>query len=140
MLSVRLACIKHAASVHPEPGSNSPQKNFSHTLVCLRSSFFLSGTTRLCLTFASYHSSVVKVLFLPNPLDFLISSTSLANKNADAISNILGTGVRPTNLKTVLVSDAVALASVSCLLICQDLPFAGEIILFEHGLVIIPIL
>jgi hypothetical protein len=28
MLSVRLACIKHAASVHPEPGSNSPQKNF----------------------------------------------------------------------------------------------------------------
>ena len=25
-LSVRLACVKHAASVHPEPGSNSPQK------------------------------------------------------------------------------------------------------------------
>ena len=27
-LSVRLACVKHAASVHPEPGSNSPQKTF----------------------------------------------------------------------------------------------------------------
>ena len=27
-LSVRLACVKHAASVRPEPGSNSPQKNF----------------------------------------------------------------------------------------------------------------
>ena len=27
-LSVRLACVKHAASVHPEPGSNSPQKLF----------------------------------------------------------------------------------------------------------------
>ena len=26
-LSVRLACVKHAASVHPEPGSNSPQKH-----------------------------------------------------------------------------------------------------------------
>ncbi len=25
-LTVRLACVKHAASVHPEPGSNSPQK------------------------------------------------------------------------------------------------------------------
>src|SRR5699024_4146238 len=25
--SVRLACVKHAASVHPEPGSNSPNKN-----------------------------------------------------------------------------------------------------------------
>ena len=23
---VRLACIRHAASVHPEPGSNSPKK------------------------------------------------------------------------------------------------------------------
>ena len=27
-LTVRLACVKHAASVRPEPGSNSPQKNF----------------------------------------------------------------------------------------------------------------
>ena len=26
-LSVRLACVKHAASVRPEPGSNSPNKN-----------------------------------------------------------------------------------------------------------------
>ena len=25
---VRLACVKHAASVHPEPGSNSPDKVF----------------------------------------------------------------------------------------------------------------
>ena len=24
---VRLACLRHAASVHPEPGSNSPKKN-----------------------------------------------------------------------------------------------------------------
>jgi hypothetical protein len=24
---VRLACVKHAASVHPEPESNPPQKN-----------------------------------------------------------------------------------------------------------------
>src|SRR3989338_8578443 len=27
LISVRLACLRHAASVHPEPGSNS-QKNF----------------------------------------------------------------------------------------------------------------
>ena len=26
--SVRLACLRHAASVHPEPGSNSPKKIF----------------------------------------------------------------------------------------------------------------
>lgn len=30
-LFARLACIRHAASVHPEPGSNSPQKNFRTT-------------------------------------------------------------------------------------------------------------
>ncbi len=30
-LSVRLACVKHAASVRPEPGSNSPNKNSSRT-------------------------------------------------------------------------------------------------------------
>src|SRR3981081_900464 len=29
-LSVRLACVKHAASVRPEPGSNSPNKNNPH--------------------------------------------------------------------------------------------------------------
>jgi hypothetical protein len=29
-LSVRLACVKHAASVRPEPGSNSPNKNPHH--------------------------------------------------------------------------------------------------------------
>ena len=28
-LTVRLACVKRAASVHPEPGSNSPFKSYS---------------------------------------------------------------------------------------------------------------
>ena len=28
LATVRLACVKHAASVHPEPGSNSPSLNF----------------------------------------------------------------------------------------------------------------
>ena len=32
-LSVRLACVKHAASVRPEPGSNSPNKNSSQNEV-----------------------------------------------------------------------------------------------------------
>ena len=29
-MSVRLACVKHAASVHPEPGSNSHVKKFNN--------------------------------------------------------------------------------------------------------------
>src|SRR5690349_24986308 len=30
-LSARLACVKHAASVRPEPGSNSPSKTINPT-------------------------------------------------------------------------------------------------------------
>ena len=30
-LTARLACVKHAASVRPEPGSNSPQKTLTKT-------------------------------------------------------------------------------------------------------------
>ena len=41
--SVRLACIRHAASVHPEPGSNSPLSYFFQTtLVCLALFYFLN--------------------------------------------------------------------------------------------------
>lgn len=36
-LSVRLACVKHAASVRPEPGSNSPNKNSSRSEVNFKS-------------------------------------------------------------------------------------------------------
>ena len=54
---VRLACIRHAASVHPEPGSNSPQKNFSLLRVLVYGLY--TGFDRVV---ASYHYSVVKVL------------------------------------------------------------------------------
>ena len=53
--TVRLACIRHAASVHPEPGSNSPQKFFSlFRLLLSQISFDRAFVT-------SYHCSVVKV-------------------------------------------------------------------------------
>ena len=40
---VRLACIRHAASVHPEPGSNSPFDIDSFLCFC---SFFFSGVSQ----------------------------------------------------------------------------------------------
>ena len=48
---VRLACIRHAASVHPEPGSNSPLSFYlSQTISCLfSSSFFLFDVCSLIL-------------------------------------------------------------------------------------------
>ena len=36
---VRLACVRHAASVHPEPGSNSPFKRRASLPACVRSWF-----------------------------------------------------------------------------------------------------
>src|SRR5690348_1666914 len=35
-LTVRLACVKHAASVRPEPGSNSPLKSIDVPHTCRR--------------------------------------------------------------------------------------------------------
>ena len=32
-VSVRLACVKHTTSVHPEPGSNSYYNNYIHLYV-----------------------------------------------------------------------------------------------------------
>ncbi len=45
IISVRLACIRHAASVHPEPGSNSP-------FVCL--SLFLNTVSFLYSVFSFF--------------------------------------------------------------------------------------
>jgi hypothetical protein len=86
------------------------RKKLVHLFRCFAFEFSLSGTTRLCLTFASYHFSVVKVLVScrPGKPSLLLE---LANKNADAFYH-LGTGARPTNLNSVLVSDAAALSNV----------------------------
>ena len=50
---VRLACIRHAASVHPEPGSNSPLSSILQTTSCLLDSFFLSKIQIILTCFCS---------------------------------------------------------------------------------------
>ena len=49
-LTVRLACVKHAASVRPEPGSNSPLKNIDHTISPKTTMRMSAKTTSLTLT------------------------------------------------------------------------------------------
>ena len=58
---VRLACIRHAASVHPEPGSNSPfdlAQNVTNVFV----SFFICYSENICflieLTFPVQFSKI----------------------------------------------------------------------------------
>ena len=61
--SVRLACIRHAASVRPEPGSNSQFENWAFlicsrlfaceltSLICLDQTLFDPHTAKLCSVF-----------------------------------------------------------------------------------------
>ena len=46
---VRLACVKHAASVHSEPGSNSTLKKLSLDLFCFLSQNYLSNSSDFIL-------------------------------------------------------------------------------------------
>ena len=69
-ISVRLACVRHAANVHPEPGSNSPfdfslfrtDKAFCLVLLLGCSLLFSCSRSRL-----PSHSSVVKL----RPVQFI---------------------------------------------------------------------
>jgi hypothetical protein len=81
---VRLACIRHAASVHPEPGSNSPQKIHSFEWI-------LRSFTGLTEVVASYHFSVVKVLFLKRAA-FYSRHTNLSRVLTDESADALRIG------------------------------------------------
>ena len=68
-ISVRLACVRHAANVHPEPGSNSPfdftletDKAFRLVLCYLADCFLILTKCQSTLSLPS-HSSVVKLRF-----------------------------------------------------------------------------
>ena len=80
---VRLACVKHAASVHPEPGSNSHNKSLLLSFKLTSFLFvYLNLLFRLCIFRCSFikilkefsrlsFCSVVKVQFLLTVFNFL---------------------------------------------------------------------
>ena len=61
-LTVRLECVKHAASVHPEPGSNSLKKCYVNRLRELKS-FFQSFNSKL-LTFSTLCSKFINEILI----------------------------------------------------------------------------
>ncbi|MBE6139469.1 MAG: hypothetical protein E7174_03065, partial [Firmicutes bacterium] len=63
---VRLACLRHAASVHPEPGSNSPKKYLFLNLNCL---FLTISELTFCSVFKDHSCS-----------PFLKSKPSISNQ------------------------------------------------------------
>ena len=72
---VRLACIRHAASVHPEPGSNSPLSLSSSRLSVCFGSFFFSSS------FSSILFGYCRCVF--SSLDSVQFSVSSAGFSAD---------------------------------------------------------
>ena len=65
--SVRLACVKHAASVHPEPGSNSLFKAF-----CYSSKYVFILFTFLSLSSFFYFLCFSSQCLIPFPNPFLL--------------------------------------------------------------------
>ena len=89
----RLACVKPAASVHPEPGSNSPLlvscfQNSSNCLLPVQDSFFhcwnLDGTYLF-----------VPVLFKQLSLLCLVAKFQSSRRNPDIFPDLLSGGVVP---------------------------------------------
>ncbi len=68
--SVRLACIRHAASVHPEPGSNSPFD--------IDSTSFLWGFRLRFQSVSPGYGQVIYVLLTRSPLNLQVRSVRLA--------------------------------------------------------------
>ena len=65
-ISVRLACVKHAASVHPEPGSNSQKKFWEPCLAqitLIKTQFLELKKVRFTSSFAFY--SIFKIRAFP---------------------------------------------------------------------------
>ena len=74
--AVRLACVRRAASVHPEPGSNSPSKHVGggarpasdaiadriHSILVVSASSCWKGMTRL----SPYHTLLFRTSLLPS--------------------------------------------------------------------------
>ena len=68
---VRLACVKHAASVHPEPGSNSQIKIASRIVM---SNFVSSFRRKLRILSYSFHYTILPDFF--RRLSFVIFYSS----------------------------------------------------------------
>ncbi len=66
--SVRLACVKHAASVRPEPGSNSPCKISHEASLLLLISTSVSTSRTFSSSFRSFLSSLMSYFPLTKTL------------------------------------------------------------------------
>ena len=85
--SVRLECVMHAASVHPEPGSNSRKNFISDTFRCLTSSRAIYLSFTFCL------SSILNKLWRDQYLHLqcfvLLSCCSIFNDRAALLADSL---------------------------------------------------
>ena len=101
--SVRLECVMHAASVHPEPGSNSRKNFISDTRRCLTSSRAIYLSFTFCL------SSILNKLWRDQYLHLqcfvLLSCCSIFNDRAALFSGQLDYYITPLPLCQYLFSN-----------------------------------
>ena len=92
--ALRLACVKPAASVHPEPGSNSPllvscfQNSSNCSFTGPGSLYFIAGILTGLLLF-------VPVLFKQLSLLCLVAKFQSSRRNPDIFPDLLSGGVVP---------------------------------------------
>ena len=84
-MSVRLACVKHAASVHPEPGSNSHVKKFNNLSCFLPVSHWLRSCSFSFLSEFVFASTGFTVLF-GSFSNLLISRISFSEFHPELLS------------------------------------------------------
>jgi hypothetical protein len=95
-LSVRLACIKHAASVHPEPGSNSPHISYALSHLSMRS--FLSCLSESLVSFSITPQLLRCHAILPRQGSILAAMLDHVKGNSEEKSlgdDLLSQGVAP---------------------------------------------
>lgn len=84
--TVRLACVKHTASVHPEPGSNSPfyQQSFRPELLLLFTIRTLIYHLRV-----SFDEDLMCFFWLSNYILFLVQSLGLVVVSSASLTGAL---------------------------------------------------
>ena len=85
--SVRLACVKHAASVHPEPGSNSHVKRFVLPVLTGITVFRLLLILLRAVLLNYFFKEIFRVALLFDCQSSLFSLFSFLSDNSDIISS-----------------------------------------------------
>ena len=142
---VRLACVKHAASVHPEPGSNSHKKffpfqdqlaNFNHSSILNVLLFFrLLWLSSLLFSRTHFNANCFAVL---NESFKVISLFSYQSSLFVALATAFIFYQKHLSLSTTFLFFFVVVSSDSLFILSQAFVLVNNFLLFFNSSVILP--